>query len=187
MGVAEPMRDRAREIVRVAGAEDAALGADGELDAPAHDDAAFLAVVAQHVRARIRAGRVALVHDRHGAVRAARRDEPERDAAIAEVGELVAPKNTCGLAERSSVKNSASDIGMPSSTFFSELTDGLTRFCSISEIRPLVTPARLASSRCDSPYKVRTARRCAPTSMPLPRVFNILHTSSAGTRSFTEV
>ena len=65
------------------------------------------------------------------------------------------------------MKNSASDIGMPSSTFFSELTDGLTRFCSISEIRPFVTPARLASSRCDSPYMVRTARRRAPTSIPV--------------------
>ena len=68
---------------------------------------------------------------------------------------------------RSSVKNSASDIGMPSSTFLSELTEGLTRFCSISEIIPLVTPARLASSRWDSPYMVRTARRCAPTSMSM--------------------
>ena len=52
------------------------------------------------------------------------------------------------------MKNSASDIGMPSSTFFSELTEGLTRFCSISEISPLVTPARFASSRCDRPYMV---------------------------------
>jgi hypothetical protein len=63
------------------------------------------------------------------------------------------------------VKNSASDIGTPSSTFFSELTDGLTRFCSISEIVPLVTPARFASSRCDRPYIVRTAFKCAPTSI----------------------
>src|ERR1700742_2711685 len=74
-------------------------------------------------------------------------------------------KNTCGLPPRSSVKKSASAIGMPSSTFFSELTDGLTRFCSISEIKPLVTPARLANSRCDSPYIWRTALRCVPTSM----------------------
>jgi hypothetical protein len=49
------------------------------------------------------------------------------------------------------VKKSDSDIGMPSSTFLSELTDGLTRFCSISEIMPFVTPARFASSRCDIP------------------------------------
>ena len=63
------------------------------------------------------------------------------------------------------MKNSASDIGTPSSTFFSELTEGLTRFCSMSEMRPLVTPARRASSRWDSPKVVRTLRRRAPTSM----------------------
>ena len=45
------------------------------------------------------------------------------------------------------MKKSASDMGRPSSTFFSELIDGLTRFCSIREMVPLVTPARLASSR----------------------------------------
>ena len=66
------------------------------------------------------------------------------------------------------MKKSASDIGMPSRTFLSELTDGLTRFCSISEIMPLVTPARLASSRCDSPWNWRIALRWAPTSVPAP-------------------
>jgi len=54
---------------------------------------------------------------------------------------------------------------MPSSTFFNELMDGLTRFCSISEIVPFVTPARFASSRCESPYIVRTRLRCPPTSI----------------------
>gem|GEM_PF-3959915 len=73
------------------------------------------------------------------------------------------------FAARSSVKNSASDIGTPSSTFFSELTDGLTRFCSMREIVPFVTPARLASSRCDKPYIMRTARKWAPTSMVMAR------------------
>ena len=63
------------------------------------------------------------------------------------------------------MKKSASAIGMPSSTFFRELTEGLTRFCSIKEINPLVTPARFASSRCDSPYICRTDFKCAPTSM----------------------
>ena len=53
---------------------------------------------------------------------------------------------------------------MPSSTFFRELTDGLTRFCSIKEINPLVTPARFANSRCDSPYICRTAFKWVPTS-----------------------
>ena len=56
-------------------------------------------------------------------------------------------------------------MGMPSSTFFSELTEGLTRFCSIKEIRPLVTPARFANSRCDSPYICRTAFKWVPTSI----------------------
>src|SRR5260370_540842 len=55
-------------------------------------------------------------------------------------------------------------MGMPSSTFFRELTEGLTRFCSIKEIKPLVTPARFASSRCDNPYICRTAFKWAPTS-----------------------
>ncbi len=38
------------------------------------------------------------------------------------------------------MKNSAIDSGTPSSTFLSEPTEGLTRFCSISEMSPLVTP-----------------------------------------------
>jgi hypothetical protein len=54
-------------------------------------------------------------------------------------------------------------MGMPSSTFFRELTEGLTRFCSIKEIKPFVTPARFANSRCDSPYICRTAFKWAPT------------------------
>lgn len=51
--------------------------------------------------------------------------------------------HTCGIADRSRVKNYDSDIGVRSSTFFSELTDGLTRFCSSNEIRPFVMSARL--------------------------------------------
>src|SRR5271154_88508 len=73
-------------------------------------------------------------------------------------------KNTCGWPPRSSVKKSASAMGMPSSTFFKELTEGLTRFCSIREIKPLVTPARFANSRCDKPYICRTAFKWVPTS-----------------------
>src|ERR1700722_17973352 len=83
-------------------------------------------------------------------------------------------KNTWGLPARSRVKKSASDMGMPSSTFLSELTDGLTRFCSIKEIKPLVTPARFASSRCDNPYICRTDFKWAPTSKLM--VFIILNT-----------
>src|SRR5260370_28216504 len=84
---------------------------------------------------------------------------PERMSASSSRG-----KNTCGLPARSRVKKSASDIGRPSRTFLSELTDGLTRFCSISEIKPLVTPARFASSRCDNPYICRTDFKWVPTS-----------------------
>src|ERR1700689_1424362 len=61
-------------------------------------------------------------------------------------------------------------MGMPSRTFFNELTDGLTRFCSIKEIKPLVTPARFANSRCDSPYICRTAFKCVPTSKPITSI-----------------
>ena len=53
---------------------------------------------------------------------------------------------------------------MPESTFFSELTEGLTLFFSIMEIVLLVTPARLASSRWDKPLSLRMVLRRAPTS-----------------------
>ena len=65
----------------------------------------------------------------------------------------------------SRVKKSASEMGMPSSTFFRELTDGLTLFCSISEMVLLVTPTRLASSRWLSPLDLRTSCRRAPMSI----------------------
>src|SRR5438552_7030255 len=81
-------------------------------------------------------------------------------------------KNTCGLTPTSSVKKSASAIGIPSSTFFSELTEGLTRFCSIKEMSPLVTPARFANSRCDRPYICRMDFKWAPTSRLI--VFSII-------------
>src|ERR1700735_2901218 len=74
-------------------------------------------------------------------------------------------KKTCGFPPKSKVKKSASAIGMPSSPFLSELTEGLTRFCSIKEIKPLVTPARLANSRCDRPYICLTAFKWLPTSI----------------------
>ena len=52
-------------------------------------------------------------------------------------------------------------------TFFREATEGLTRPCSISEIIPFVTPARLASSRCDSPCIWRTALSLEATSFAM--------------------
>src|SRR5512136_702450 len=60
-GVAEPVRDRAREIVGVARPELSCFGPDGQLDAAADDDAALLALVPQHVGPGIRARRIALV------------------------------------------------------------------------------------------------------------------------------
>src|SRR5580765_1344545 len=63
-------------------------------------------------------------------------------------------------------------MGTPSRTFLRELTEGLTRFCSISEISPLVTPARRASSRWERLKVLRTLRSRAPTSMLM--AFNIL-------------
>ena len=53
---------------------------------------------------------------------------------------------------------------MPSSTFFSDPTDGLDLFCSISDTEALLTPARFANSRWDSPCISRIARSRAPTS-----------------------
>ena len=71
------------------------------------------------------------------------------------------------------MKNSASCMGMPSSTFFSEATEGLTRPCSISEIMPFVTPARLASSRCESPCIRRTAFSRALTSLAIAHALHV--------------
>ena len=79
------MRDRAREVIRVAGCEDPGLTADREFDAATNHDAAFLALVAQHVGARVGAGGIAFVDDRHGAVGTARRHESQRDRAVTEI------------------------------------------------------------------------------------------------------
>ena len=83
-------------------------------------------------------------------LRVARRAPTRRSSTLAVPmsGSSARGKNTCGLPPRSRVKKSASAMGIPSSTFLSELTEGLTRFCSIKEIKPLVTPARFANSRC---------------------------------------
>ncbi|MNZ68814.1 hypothetical protein D3C78_870900 [compost metagenome] len=56
------------------------------------------------------------------------------------------------------------DIGIPLSTLRSELIEGLTLFFSIIEMVLLVTPARLASSRCDRPLSLRMACSRSPTS-----------------------
>src|SRR4051794_13607008 len=56
-------------------------------------------------------------------------------------------------------------IGMPSRMRFSAPTDGFIWLDSISEIVELVTPERLASSRCDILLRARTKRSRSPTSM----------------------
>src|SRR5690606_13283873 len=63
-----------------------------------------------------------------------------------------------------SEKKSTRDMGMPDSTFLSELIEGLTLFFSIIEMVLLVTPARLARSRWDRPFCLRMACSRAPTS-----------------------
>ncbi len=59
-------------------------------------------------------------------------------------------------------KNSAIEIGMALRMRWSEASDGAWLSCSMSEIVALVTPARLASSRCDMPAPSRTLRSRAP-------------------------
>src|SRR5882757_8729661 len=56
-------------------------------------------------------------------------------------------------------------IGMPSRMRLSAPTDGFIWLDSISEIVELVTPERLASSRCDILLRARTKRNRSPTSM----------------------
>src|SRR5437870_5247529 len=56
-------------------------------------------------------------------------------------------------------------IGMPSRMRLSAPTEGFIWLDSISEIVELVTPERLASSRCDILLRARTKRSRSPTSM----------------------
>ena len=141
------------EIISLAGSEYARGASHGELDPAADHDAGLLTPVRQHLLARGGTSGVALVQHRELPRVALCGHQAQRDFV-------------------SRVKNSASGMCMPSRTFFSELTDGLTRFCSIREMSPLVTPARRASSRWDRPKVVRTLRSRAPTSMLM--VFRIL-------------
>jgi hypothetical protein len=59
-------------------------------------------------------------------------------------------------------------MGIPPSTFLSELIEGLTLFFSIIEMVLLVTPARLASSRWESPLSLRMDCSRSPTSKLAP-------------------
>ena len=83
--IAEAMGQAAVEIIGVAGAEHAALGADGDLDLAAQDDAALLGFVAQQGGAGVGAGGVALMQDLQGAVGEVAADLAEGEAAGAAV------------------------------------------------------------------------------------------------------
>jgi hypothetical protein len=73
-------------------------------------------------------------------------------------------KKTSSVGAKFKVKKSARERGTPSRIFLSEEIEGLTRFCSISEIAPLVTPARRANSRWVRPKIWRTSFSLAPIS-----------------------
>src|SRR3569832_1475662 len=66
-------------------------------------------------------------------------------------------------------KNSARPIGRPSRMRLSAPTDGFIWLDSISEIVELVTPERLASSRCDSLWRARMNRSRPPMSPLMPQ------------------
>ena len=69
----------------------------------------------------------------------------------------------------SSAKKAASEIGTPSRMRFSAPTDGFMPFDSISDTVEFVTPARLASARCESPCRRLTCRSLPPTSTFMAR------------------
>ena len=54
------MRNIRSEIIRIAWAQQPLLGADGDGEAAGHDDAAFLALMAQHLLAGISTGLIGL-------------------------------------------------------------------------------------------------------------------------------
>ena len=92
------MRNRALEVVRVARRQDARFATHRQLDAALDDHAALLARVRQHLLARVRAGRIALVQDRHAALGEAAADEPQLHRPGADIGELRSRKEDLHLA-----------------------------------------------------------------------------------------
>jgi len=74
------------------------------------------------------------VQNRHVAFAQTSPDQPQLYRARADVREFVPREEHLGLCRKIQGEEVRSDIGMPSRTFLSELTDGLTRFCSMSEI-----------------------------------------------------
>jgi len=67
------------------------------------------------------------------------------------------------------------DIGTPSSTFLRELTDGLTRFCSIREISPLVTTGAAGQLTLREAERRPDAAQRAPTSIVMALWISLVH------------
>jgi hypothetical protein len=73
-------------------------------------------------------------------------------------------KKTLCRSFASSWKKSAMVMDTPPKILRRDATDGLFLFCSIIEISPCVTPARLASSLCERPAAILISFNRAPTS-----------------------
>lgn len=146
------MRQRRRKVIPVPRTQHTHLPVHGQFHRATRDQAAFFAF-GMHDRlfAGAGAGGVLFAEQAHLTAGDRGADEQQAQAVAAEVGLFVGAEYVLMFARGwSKVKKSARDIGMPSSSFFSELTEGLTRFCSISEMVALVTPLRRASSRWES-------------------------------------
>jgi len=97
------------------------------------------------------AGCVLLAQKAHLAAGDRRAHQQQAQAVATQVGLFVGAEDVLVFAWRLvEGEKSARDMGMLSSSFFRELTEGLTRFCSIREMVALVTPLRRASSRWES-------------------------------------
>src|SRR5271156_5948431 len=77
--VAESMRYRALEVIRVARVEEPRLSAHGQLDLALDDHAALSARVPQHLLAGVGIWRIALVQNRHVAFGEPAAHEPQFD------------------------------------------------------------------------------------------------------------
>src|SRR5690349_10385727 len=77
---------------------------------------------------------------------------------------------------------------MPSRMRLSAPTDGFIWLDSISEMVELVTPARLASSRCDSLWRARMNRSRPPISTLMPlALFQVLRIAQIWTSDPKEI
>ncbi|MGY4502313.1 hypothetical protein ACVWYH_006270 [Bradyrhizobium sp. GM24.11] len=119
----------------------------------------------------VAAGLVALLQDLQGSAEQIVADLPIRDRLLADFGELFGAVEDLAAALRLKREElGTSPIGRPSRMRLSAPTDGFIWLDSISEIVELVTPARLASSRCDSLWRARMNRSRPPMSTLMPLV-----------------